>query len=233
MRMTIEPSEQQLRAAARACFVNARDLYDEAALLQKAGRPARSAALAGIGLEEFGKAIVYLVAALAPDQRKALPPRLDGHEMKHRVCRLADAAQCMNEEGWAVDRQDGSRPSAQDRIVDMAALLVEWGITDLTDAKIAKQQHALLRSSREKQPLPPENPTRDIFLAIREPDLKNSALYVDLDAEGRPLTPARIEDHDARITIAGLEYFLAAYFALPEVVDETSWAAFASRVRGR
>src|SRR5688572_23813665 len=105
--MGIEPSEQQLRDAARACFVNALDLYEEAVLLQKAGHVARAAALAVIGLEEFGKAIVYLVAALAPDQRKGLPPRLNGHAMKHRVCSLADAAQSTCEEGWAVDRQNG------------------------------------------------------------------------------------------------------------------------------
>jgi hypothetical protein len=35
------------------------------------------------------------------------------------------------------------------------------------------------------------------------------------------------------VTIASLEYFLGAYVALPDVVDETSWASFPSRVRER
>jgi len=87
--------------AAAASFENAAALFEEAGLLSEHTKFARAAALAVIAAEEFAKSVIYLVAALMSDQRGALPPRLDGHEMKHRAASAAEAAWSTNEEWWA------------------------------------------------------------------------------------------------------------------------------------
>ena len=91
-------SEETLRLTAAACFDNALALYAEASLLYKTEKFARASALAVIAVEEFAKSIIYLVAALMLDQRRLLPPKLDGHEMKHSVAGAAEAAEVKEKE---------------------------------------------------------------------------------------------------------------------------------------
>lgn len=229
-------SEDALRAGAVACFTNAQELYDEAKLLFEQARSPRSAALALIGAEEFAKAVVFTVAALLPEQRHRLPPRLDGHELKHQICSLADAAQIMNSDGWAVAADYGSTTPIS-RLGDLCRVLAGWGLDSLLDAERATQYYRTLRCEhKEKSRLWQHlqaDPEKDIFLRLREPDLKNAALYVDLDASGKVLSPTnRVEERDARVSILGLEYFLEEYAALPTVVgDDQRWRDFAERVR--
>ena len=229
-------SEGTLRAGAVACFTNAQELYEEAKLLHEQAQSPRSVALALIGQEEFAKAVVFTVAALLPEQRHCLPPRLDGHELKHQICSLADAAQIMNSDGWAVaDDYGGTTPLS--RLGDFFGVLARMGLANLPDTKGAKQYYRELRREHEEQSRRwqhlQEDPEQDIYLGLREPDLKNAALYVDLDASGKVLSPTnRVEERDARVSILGLEYFLGEYAALPTVVeDDQHWHDFAERVR--
>jgi len=98
-------------------------LYAEASLLYKTEKLARASALAVIAVEEFAKSIIYLVAALMPDQRGLLPPKLDGHAMKHSVAGAAEAAEIMNEEYWAVLNQEGTSSTWEyGRLADMVKL---------------------------------------------------------------------------------------------------------------
>lgn len=226
-------SEGTLRAGAVACFINAQELYEEAKLLHEQAQSPRSVALALIGQEEFAKAVVFTVAALLPEQRHYLPPRLDGHELKHQICGLADAPQIMNAEGWNV--YGGT--TAMSRLGDLFAVLASMGLANILDAKGAKQFYKELRHEHEEQSRRwrhlQEDPEQDIYLGLREPDLKNAALYVDLDASGKVMAPSnRVEESDARVSILGLEYFLGEYAALPTVVgDDQHWCDFAERVR--
>ena len=230
------PSEDDLRAAAVACFTNAQELYEEAKLLFEQARSPRSAALALIGAEEFAKAVVFTVAALLPGQRHCLPSTLDGHELKHQICSLADVAQIMNSEGWAMaDEYGGTTPIS--RLGDLFRVFAEWGLDSVLDANRAKQYYRELRREHEEanhlwRHLQ-SDPEKDIRLSLREPDFKNAALYVDLDASGKVMSPTnRVEEGDARVSILGLEYFLEEYAALPTVVgDDQHWRDFAERVR--
>jgi AbiV family abortive infection protein len=79
-------TEEQLRQVAVACFVNARDLYEDACLLGKHTRYPRTLALAVIGTEEFVKSVAYTIAALNPSERVRLPnvlKALRSHDCKH------------------------------------------------------------------------------------------------------------------------------------------------------
>lgn len=230
------PSEDDLRAGAVACFTNAQELYEEAKLLFEQARAPRSAALALIGAEEFAKAVVFTVAALLPEQCHRLPSRLDGHELKHQICSLADAAQIMSSEGWAVVADYGGTTPIS-RLGDLFRVLAGWGLDSFLDAERAKQYYRELRCELEKENRLRQHlqadPEKNMLLSLQEPDLKNAALYVDLDASGKVLSPtARVEERDARVSILGLEYFLEEYTALPTVVgDDRRWRDFAERVR--
>jgi AbiV family abortive infection protein len=114
------PSEEILREAAAASFDNAHALYEEAGLLYERDKFARSAALAVLGAEEFAKSVIYLVAALMPEQHHLLPARLEDHGTKHRAGDAAQAAEIMNEDGWAVQRSEGYPVSIHSRLADMA-----------------------------------------------------------------------------------------------------------------
>ena len=216
-----------------ACFTNAQELYEEVKLLHEQAQSPRSVALVLIGAEEFAKAVVFTVAALLPEQRHSLPPRLDGDELKHQICSLADAAQIMNHEGWNV--YGGTTPVS--RLGDLFGVLAGMGLANLLDAKGAKQYYQELRREHEEESRRwrhlQEDPEQDIYLSLREPDLKNAALYVDLDASGKVMSSSnRVEERDARVSILGLEYFLEEYAALPTVVgDDQHWRDFTERVR--
>src|SRR5881296_2927533 len=131
-------SERALRMASAASFENAQAMFGEAGLLCEHSKFSRAAALAVIAAEEFAKSIIYLVAALMPDQRGALPSKLDSHEMKHRAVAAAEAAEATNEESWAVRRSEGYPVSVERRLEDMAVLLCEWGLGSFTDLKKAR-----------------------------------------------------------------------------------------------
>ena len=229
-------SEDALRAAAAHCFTNAQTPYEDAKVLYDRDRYPRAAALAVIGAEEFGKAIVYTIAALLPDQRDLLPPRLDGHELKHRICSLAEAAEIVNEDYWdAIRRPD----TALVRLTDLFVPLAEQGLASCLDEMEARQHYKELRKRdhewqqqwKKFQP----HPEKDWGLAFREPDLKNAALYVDLDTNGKILVPTnRVDGQCAAMAVLGLEWFLGQYADLSSIVGEDpSWHDFADEVRRR
>ena len=229
-------SEGALRSAAAHCFTIAQALYEEAKVLYESDRYPRAAALAVIGAEEFGKAIVYTVAALLPEQRDLLPDGLTVHELKHRICDLAEAAQIMSKEGWEAMGYPWS-PVA--RLSDLFVSLAERGLGSLLDTKEARKYYEERRKRddewqrrREKFQAHPE---KDWGLAFREPDLKNAALYVDLAESGKVLSPSdRVDEQCATVAVLGLEWFLEQYANLSSVIsDDQSWQDFAGEVRGR
>jgi hypothetical protein len=120
---------------------------------------------------------------------------------------------------------------------DLFGLLAGWGLDSFLDAKKAKQYYRELRCEHEEENRLwrhlQADPEKDIRLSLREPDLKNVALYVDLDASGKVMSPTnRVEECDARVSILGLEFFLEEYAALPTVVgDDQRWRDFAEMVR--
>lgn len=137
--------------AAAACFENAQALLGEAGFLLQRTRTARAAAFAVIAAEEFAKSVIYLVAALMPDQRAALPARIKSHEMKHWASDAAEAAEIKNKELWDVQPDAwGYAPSAEGRLEDMAVSLCGWGLRSLTDRSAAKAYFGDLRR-RHKQ----------------------------------------------------------------------------------
>lgn len=228
-------SESTLRVIAAACFKNAQQLYDEAKLLIQQDRFARAAALAVIGAEEFGKAVIYTMAALLPEQRRLLPRVLNNHQLKHRVCSFAEVAKIMNEDYWAaIGRPD----TALTRLTDLFVPLVEHGLASCLDEEEARQHYQQLRQRHhEEQHRNTFQPQveRDWGLPFREPDLKNAALYVDIDASGRVLIPiTRVDSQAAVLVIESLDWFLEQYAELSSVVsDEQSWRDFANEIGRR
>lgn len=227
-------SEAALRAASVACFVNAQELYEEAKLLYDRVRGLRSVVLALIGAEEFAKSVVFTVAALLPAQRALLPAKLSGHALKHHICVIADGVVCACSEGWAAE---GTTPIS--RLGDLFRALAEIGLARLLDGKKTMQYYEELQrehaeESRRWRHLRAE-PEKDIYLGSGEADLKNAALYVDLDASGKVLSPMnRVEATHAVQSILALESYLEAYATLPTVVgDDQRWCDFAERVRHR
>ena len=84
------------------------------------------------------------------------------------------------------------------------------GLANLLDAKKAQQCYRQLRGRHEEESRRwrhlQADPEQDIFLGLREPHLKNAALYVDLDTSGKVLSPTnRVEERDARMSIGSLE----------------------------
>jgi|RhiMetdeSRZDD1v2_1073273.scaffolds.fasta_scaffold64246_3 AbiV family abortive infection protein len=222
-------SEAALRAGAMACFTNAQELYEEAKLLYEHAQSPRSVVLALIGAEEFAKAVVYTVAALLPKQRHLLPPTLDSHPLKHHICMLAEAAQIRNTKRWGRKAKDGD-------ISDYFRELARWGLDSVLDDKKAKQYYRELRHEIEEdnQSLRQVNPESEgIFRGFTEPDLKEAALYVELEESGEVNSPsARVSEHHVVTSINALLYYLEEYAALPTVVeDDQCWRDFAERVR--
>jgi len=137
-----------------ACFTNEQELCEEATLLLEHDMSLRSAALAVIGQEEFAKAVAYTIAALLPEQRHYLPSTIDGHALKHRVCRIANGVEMMYDEmcnalwdtGYAFG---GSTPL--DRLVELFFCLAEGGLNNLLDKKEAPQYYKELRVEHEEE----------------------------------------------------------------------------------
>jgi len=67
-------TEEQVRQAAVSCFVNARDLYEGACLLEKPARYPRALVLAVIGAEEFVKSVVYTIQGWELSARDTFRP---------------------------------------------------------------------------------------------------------------------------------------------------------------
>jgi hypothetical protein len=135
------------------------------------------------------------------------------------------------------DEYSGTTPIS--RLGDLFRVFAEWGLDSVLDADRAKQYYRELRREHEEENRLwrhlQADPEKDIRLGLREPDLKNAALYVDLDASGKVMSPTnRVEESDAWGSIQGLEWFLDVYSALPTVVgNDQYWRDFAQEIRNR
>jgi AbiV family abortive infection protein len=180
--MGASPSEATLRQAALAAFTNARELHGDARLLMEQGRASSALALARIGVEEFGKAIAYTVAAAYPPARARLKV-LPTHEPKQFAADMVEGALCVLAEGWAVIEQEAPYPmtfTSEHRLLDVLAKLIRTGLDSVfPSVKDAKDHYG-----RSKP-----------WDGLRPPDLKNAALYVDIGPNGEVLTPERVAHH--------------------------------------
>jgi AbiV family abortive infection protein len=80
-----DASARELAQASAAAARNARGLADDAELLSGAGRLARASALAGLAVEEVGKACALVSLSAMPEKLKAQAPvggMLEWHQMK-------------------------------------------------------------------------------------------------------------------------------------------------------
>jgi AbiV family abortive infection protein len=223
-------SEDVLRTAAVACFTNAQELHEEAKLLFVQVQSPRSVALALIGHEEFAKAVVFTIAALVPEQRHCLSSKLSVHELKHQICDLANYVQIKHTKRWGSKAEEGT-------ISDWFSDLATIGLDRLLNADAARKYYEELRQEHKEESRGwrhlQADPEQDIYLSLREPDLKNAALYVDLDASGKVLSPSnRVEEGATRGYILSLEHFLHVYAALPTIVgNDQRWRDFAEGIR--
>lgn len=212
-------SEEVLRDAAAASFINAQSLLKEAELLSKHGYLARAAALAIIGLEEFAKSIVYTVAALLPEERSKLPAKLSVHEEKHIVVDYAEYAK-INCEDFLIEvfRDSGYPPSRATRLGCMFQIIARYGLSGILWGKGPAKEHYKKRQG-------------DVTEILVEPYLKNAALYVDIGPTGKVSTPQGLFD-PAEGIIGVLEWFLAHYEGLAELLeDDAEWTSFSKSFR--
>jgi hypothetical protein len=125
----------------------------------------------------------------------------------------------------------------------LRASLAESGLGALLDRNEAEQYYKDKRQRHEEHRRLfahlQENPEKDFSLALRNPDLKNAAFYVELDVNldpsGKVMTPSdRVEEREAKMTVPGLGWFLDEYAPLSTIVgDDGRWRDFAERVRWR
>ncbi len=219
-------SEETLRKAAAGCFDNAESHCGAARVLFESRFNCQAVALATIGVEEFAKSLVYAVAALMPNQRTDIPPRIDGHYAKHRVALWAEGSQIMLSEGFAVFAQESGHPyPMEDRLAEYLGDLSRIGVRELVGASRAEHRERDKSARQEYEALEREFPG-----SLTGPSMKNAALYVDV-ADGRVLIPDRVSE-EAAGQINELRWFLKEFVALSDVLSsDQAWDAFASRVR--
>ena len=138
--------------------------------------------------------------------------------------------QIQNTKRWGRKAKDGN-------ISDWFRDLARLGLDYLLDDDGARKSYRDLRREHEEESRHWRHlrvdPEQDIYLSSREPDLKNAALYAELDPNGKVLSPSnRVDERHARVCILGLEYFLEEYAALPTIVgDDERWRDFAASIR--
>jgi AbiV family abortive infection protein len=216
-------TEEQLRRVAAACFVNARDLYEDACLLEKYARYPRALVLAVIGTEEFVKSVAYTIAALNPSEHVRLPnvlKALRSHDRKH----LGDAII----EGVFIETKERVDSGA-----DMAGFPVAAGsyVRETLFALARLGLEGLLRSQCEAKA---HAKSLNDISADSAPSLsKERGLYVEMGDERLSL-PSQLEEQEARSTVLGLEWSLEVFRDLPSLLeDEHQWAPFAKTIRQR
>jgi AbiV family abortive infection protein len=202
-------SEQALRSAAVACFDNAIELHRSAELLHQARQLEHALALACVGVEEFGKAFLYTLAALRPDQRDKITDKIGGHHTKRWVF-----TQVLKN----VDELRRTTPGFT--IVDCFVSLakVEFDALFLSN-RDARHQYAELNNG-----------------ALFPAELKDAALYVDLLADGTLRVPRKAAKvwvfGDVHVKL--LSVYLQRFADLRAfLTDEGAWDAFANDVRQR
>lgn len=200
-------TEQSLRTAAVECFRNATDLHESAEILYRAHRLEHALAIACVGIEEFGKSLVYTIGALRPDQRDRIGNKIGGHHRKRWVFTQArDTVMTLRQ----------TVPGFT--IADCFADLAKFGLDGLliTD-QAAREQYVRLNDG-----------------GLIPAELKDAALYVDLFADGTlrvPRTAAKAMIY-AEMHVKLLSGYLRPFAALPNVLtDNGEWDSFASEVR--
>jgi hypothetical protein len=216
-------TEEQLRQVAVACFVNARDLYEDACLLKKHARYPRALVLAVIGEEEFVKSVAYTIAALNSSERVRLShflKELRHHDRKHLGDSMIEGVYIQAREGVDCAADLAGFPVEPGSYVrETLFMLARMGLQKLLGSRDEANAHA--------------RALNDIIPDSAPSTAKNRGLYVELNAEGLSL-PSQLEEQQARSTIIGLEWSLDVFRDIPSLLeDDHHWAPFAKTARQR
>jgi hypothetical protein len=217
----ISRTEEQLRRVALACFVNARDLYEDACLLGKHTRYPRALVLAVIGMEEFVKSVAYTIAALNPDERVRLSQTLKAlhyHDIKHGCGDTIEGVFIQTSEGVDCAADMAGFPVASGSYFRETFLaLARQGLQGLLPSRQEAKAHAQALNDIAPDSAPSVLKERGLYVDIRDDDI---------------YTPSQLEDWDATSTIIGLEWFLDTFRCLPSVLDDDiHWQHFADTIR--
>src|SRR6266852_3375566 len=217
----IPVTEERLRRVALACFVNARDLYEDACLLRNHARYPRALVLAVIGTEEFVKSVVYTIAALNPHERVRLSQTLKAlhhHDIKHGSGATIEGVCIRTREGVDCGADMAGVPVASGSYFRETFLaLACLGLQGLLPSKEEAKAHA--------------QALNDIAPDSAPSVLKERGLYVDMRQDDI-YTPSQLEDGEATFEIIGLEWFLDTFRDLPSVLeDDLHWQHFAETIR--
>ncbi len=211
--------ERVLREATVACYFNSRDLYSAAKLLNMHGYSAQAVALAIISMEELAKAVAYVIAAMVPDQRDTLIKRktdLKDHRVKHLLMASATAAALS-----VGNPAEGAKPETGFR---SSREYVVFLLLELARVPLADQ--LLTRKEAEKTYKGAEDSS-----SMTPPELKNSALYVELEQDGTLSSPKRVAWLAPRL-LDDLEWLFEHYAFLPDVArNDLEWDGAAKGVR--
>jgi AbiV family abortive infection protein len=205
--------KDEFRRAASASLKNGTALYEDAFLLFGAQRYARSLSLSVIGLEEIGKAFLYLLAALdgLPDLRQKLERSKRGnpahsHVSKKLLCEYASIAEWQVGEFLQILAQETGEAAPVSDLEWLTELLVTL-IKHPSSAKVSE----LSKNCGDKKLL-----TSD--------EKKERGLYVDLSPEFGLSTPEQIRAEEAECELADLKSSLKYISRLSRVLEsEDKW----------
>ena len=211
--------ERALRDATVACYFNARDLYSAAKLLNMHGYSAQAVALAIISMEELAKAVAYVIASIVPDQRDTLmtrKPDLKDHSVKHLLMVSATAAALSVGEPAKATKPEAGFRSSREYIV---FLLLELARRPLADQLPTRKE--------AKKTYKGDQDSSSMTLA----ELKNSALYVELEQDGTLNAPQRVA-WIATNLLDDLEWLFEHYAFLPDIArNDPEWDEVVNGVR--
>lgn len=210
--------EEQMRFATCSALDNARQLHREAQILNDECCFSRALALAVIGKEELGKAILTACLSfgfLKPLRQKVLKGGFRNHDAKLLIAEYADICQWQTDEYFQILREetgyDGPIDPLSKPIEFFAALMAEDSTREVAEAgRMMEGKQALGISENE-------------LISIDE--LKQSALYVGLD-QGVLQSPKDVDPVATEIQITDLEIALKDFDWLGELSsDRAQWEA--------
>jgi hypothetical protein len=214
-------TEEHLRRGAWACFMNARDLYEEACLLGSHARYPRAAVLAVIGTEEFVTAVAYTLAALNPQERLRLPQTLRAlrhHDIQHVSGATIEGVCIEVREEVDAEASLAGVPVTPGSYVQRTLLaLARGGLQRLLHStEVAKEQRQALNAIAPNS-VPSGAKERGLYVEMRYDELS---------------TPSQLEEWEASSMLIELEWFLNTFHGLPSVLeDNLAWQPFAETIR--
>lgn len=204
----------RLSLGAAEAVTNANSLSQDAKLLVKERRFASGVALAAIGIEEAGKALLLALAAV--DRPRGLKgwchKLLRQHGVKHSLAQMADVIVYLVEDHRQTVADDIGEPlivSADDQLEEVTSRFEEWILSEglletegLRDFLVRRNKFQRAMASRRSEAAP--------FLGMTPEDWREAALYVDFKVNGVQAPSSSVSEADAMSTL----YNLITYIGL-------------------